>query len=134
MIWGTGIDICSVARIQPIQERVATEILTDIERDQYWCLIPAQQVLFVASRFAVKEAVAKALGLGLRAPMTWQSVATQSQDSGRCVIVLYGELATWVQQRGLRVHCSISHEQDYAVAVAVVEHDTSGPAYSRDAQ
>lgn len=132
MIWGVGIDTCSVARIQHNQQRIANRILTALEQDQYESLLPDQQAQFVASRFAVKEAVAKALGLGMQAPMSWTRCEITHTDAGVPVVSLFGELKIWAQQRQLTLHVSLSHEQQHAVAIAVAEHDTSGPANSHD--
>ena len=81
MIFGIGTDVCDVRRIraslQRHGERFALRILSDREltvwrsRSARW---PERGLRYLATRFSAKEAFSKAVGLGMRLPMTWRSL------------------------------------------------------------
>ena len=128
MIYGIGTDICDVRRIQASLdrhgERFAQKILSEGElstwraRSQRW---PERGVRYLATRFSAKEAFSKAIGLGMRMPMTWRLCEVGKLPSGQPVIVLHGELRTWFEARGLKAHVSVTDESDYAASFCVVE-------------
>ena len=133
MIQGIGTDICDVRRIRASLERhgerFARKILCDGEmavwraRSARW---PERGLRYLATRFSAKEAFSKAVGLGMRMPMTWRACEILNHASGQPYIRLHGELAAWFEARGLRAHVSVSDESDYATSVVVVE--TRNPA------
>ena len=128
MIYGIGTDVCDVRRIaaslQKNGERFARRILSDAEfatwhqRTARW---PERGVRYLATRFSAKEAFSKAVGLGMRMPMTWRSCEVGKLASGQPVIVLHGELRRWFDERGLVAHVSVTDESDYAASFVVVE-------------
>jgi len=128
MIYGIGTDICDVRRIRASLarhgERFAQKILSDAElatwhaRSQRW---PERGVRYLATRFSAKEAFSKAIGLGLRLPMTWRLCEVGKLPSGQPVIVLHGALKDWFQARNLSAHLSVTDESDYAASFCVVE-------------
>src|SRR5882724_10577191 len=61
----------------------------------------ARGLTFLATRFAAKEAVSKALGLGMRYPMTWRAVEILNAPSGRPIAVVHGALQEFIAQRKL---------------------------------
>jgi len=127
-IFGIGTDICDIRRIRAAWERhgerFAMKILSDAEmhtfraRTARW---PDRGVRFLATRFSVKEAFSKAIGLGMRMPMTWRLCEVGRQPSGQPTIVLHGVLYAWCTQRRLRAHVSLSDESDYATSYVIVE-------------
>ncbi len=78
---------------------------------------------FLAKRFAAKEALGKALGLGLRDPATLHNIAVASDGIGRPRFEYAPPLADWMQARRLRAHLSLSDETDTAMAFVVVEQE-----------
>ena len=76
---------------------------------------------YLATRFSAKEAFSKAIGLGLRMPMTWRHCELAKQVSGKPAIVLHGALREWFEARGLQAHVSVTDETDYAASFVVVE-------------
>ena len=132
MIYGLGTDICDVRRIQQSLERhgerFARKILSDAElatwqaRSARW---PERGVRYLATRFSAKEAFSKAVGLGMRMPMTWRSCEVGKLASGQPVIVLHGALKQWFDARGLSAHVSVTDETDYAASFVVVEQKAS---------
>jgi holo-[acyl-carrier protein] synthase len=76
---------------------------------------------FLATRFSAKEAFSKAIGLGMRWPMTWRALQTLNEPSGKPVVVASGELAEWLAQRGITAQVTVTDERDYAVTFVVAE-------------
>ncbi|MEN9713043.1 MAG: hypothetical protein RLY90_1304 [Pseudomonadota bacterium] len=128
MIYGIGTDICDIRRIRAsldkYGERFAQKILSDNElityrqRCERW---PERGVRFVATRFSAKEAFSKAIGLGMRMPMTWRLCEVAKLPSGQPTLVLHGVLKAWCEARGLRAQVSVSDESDYATSFVIVE-------------
>jgi holo-[acyl-carrier-protein] synthase len=130
MIYGIGTDICDIRRMEATWkrqgERFARRVLTEGEfvvwqqRSARW---PQRGLRYLATRFSAKEAFSKAVGMGMRMPMTWRSCEIQNLPSGRPIIVLHGELKTWFEGQGLRAHVTVTDETDYAASFVVVEKD-----------
>ena len=128
MIYGIGTDICDIRRIRASLDRhgdrFALKILSDAEfatfkvRGARW---PDRAVNYLATRFSAKEAFSKAIGLGMRMPMTWRHCEIAKAASGKPEIVLYGELKAWFEARQLTAHVTVTDETDYAASFCVVE-------------
>ncbi len=128
MIYGIGTDICDIRRIRASLkkhgERFAQKVLSDNElktyraRSERW---PERGVRYVATRFSAKEAFSKAIGMGMRMPMTWRLCEVAKLPSGQPTLVLHGVLKEWFEAKGLTAHISVSDESDYATSYVVVE-------------
>ena len=128
MIYGIGTDICDIRRIRASLarhgERFAQRILSDgelatwTERSARWS---DRGVSYLATRFSAKEAFSKAIGLGMRLPMTWRNCEITKVSSGKPEIVLHGALKDWFDARQLFAHISVTDETDYAASFCVVE-------------
>lgn len=135
MIFGIGTDICDVRRIQATfqrqGERFVRKVLSDAEV-QVWqqrmARSPERGIRYLATRFSAKEAFSKAVGLGMRLPMTWRRCEIANAPSGQPLIVLHGDLKQWFDAQGLKAHVSVTDETDYAASYVVVEHAGVVPA------
>lgn len=128
MIYGIGSDIIQISRIEAALarngERFAEKILGPDELEKYRrrkTKVEARGVRFLATRFAAKEAFSKAIGLGMRTPMTWRAMQTLNAPSGKPVAVTTGALKDFMEQNGLTAQVTITDESDYAVAFVIVE-------------
>ena len=131
-IFGIGTDICDIRRIRAAfdrhGERFALKVLSEAEMQTFrarsvrW---PDRGVRFLATRFSVKEAFSKAIGLGMRMPMTWRLCEVGRLPSGQPTIVLHGALKEWCATRQLRAHVTLSDETDYATSHVIVEQTTA---------
>ena len=128
MIYGIGTDIVQISRIEEALARhgdqFAEKILGLDELDKYHrrkSKVEARGVRFLASRFAAKEAFSKAIGLGMRMPMTWRAMQTLNATSGKPTVETTGTLKEFMDQNGLTAQVSITDEADYAVAFVIVE-------------
>ena len=128
MIYGIGTDICDVRRIRASLDkhgdRFAAKVLSDAEfatwkaRSARW---PERGVRYLATRFSAKEAFSKAIGMGMRMPMTWKLCEIANERSGKPTIVLHGGLKAWFEDKALTVHVTVTDETDYAASYCVVE-------------
>lgn len=128
MIYGIGTDIIQISRIEAALarngERFAEKILGPQELEKYFARkakVEARGIRFLATRFAAKEAFSKAIGLGMRMPMTWRAMQTLNAPGGKPVAVTSGALKDFMEQNGLTAQVSITDEADYAVAFVIVE-------------
>ena len=128
MIYGIGTDLCDIRRIAATLERrgerFAEKVLGPREL-AVWrargALAEARGLCYLATRFSAKEAFSKAIGLGMRWPMSWRACEVLNAPSGKPEIALSGALAAWCAERRLDAHVTVTDESDYAAAFVVVE-------------
>jgi holo-[acyl-carrier protein] synthase len=132
MIVGIGTDVCSIDRIAAAQQRHGDRFAQRVLGPDEWRVFEARRarvakrgLSYLATRFAAKEAFSKAIGLGMRMPMTWRACEVINAASGRPEIRLSGELARWFDERRWRAFVSVSDEINVATAFVVVEKDGS---------
>ena len=130
MIFGIGTDLCDVRRIRAVLsrrgDRFAERVLGPHEIEVFRARraqFEDRGVRYLATRFSAKEAFSKAIGLGLRMPMTWRGCEIAKRPSGKPEIRLHGDLAHWFSTRRLRAHVSVTDEVDYAASFVVVEQE-----------
>ena len=124
MILSIGVDIIEVYRIRESiarTPRFVERVYTTAERE--YCeskgVAAAQSY---AARFAAKEAFLKALKTGWRGKITWRDIEVVSDADGVPDLVITGEAAVILKDRGAdRVHISLSHTIDHAVAQVILE-------------
>lgn len=135
MIYGIGTDVCDIRRIAATVarrggDRFAERVLGPDELRVFQARrarVEARGLRFLATRFSAKEAFSKAIGLGIRAPMTWKACQILNEASGKPMLHLSGELEVWFQARGLVGHVTVTDETDYAASFVVVETRASTP-------
>lgn len=125
MIVGTGIDIVDISRIEKLlerhPERFVERVFTDSESAYAFSGVLAAERL--AGRFAVKEAVMKALGTGKSQGILWRDVETVRAPSGKPEVRLHGQALHWLHRvGGDSVHASITHDGGRAVAFVIIEN------------
>ncbi len=126
MILGIGTDIVAYARIEAVHanygERFAQRILSPQELAEY--RVHTYPVRLLMKRFAAKEALAKAIGSGLRHPVSLQKISVVHDAFGKPTFEFDAELAAHLMHLGLtHHHLSISDDHDIAVAFVVLEKD-----------
>jgi len=124
MILSMGLDVASVARVQHaldrFGDRFSARILTPRERQELSSR--ADRAIFLAGRFAAKEALSKALG----GPhdVWWQDVEVQRGPLGAPVLELRGAATAHAARLGVkRSLVSITHDAGIAAAVVVLDSD-----------
>ena len=128
MIFGIGTDLCDIRRIEATLarrgDRFAEKVLGTRELAVFHARrarAQARGLRYLATRFSAKDAFSKAIGLGIRMPMTWRACEIVNAASGKPAIALNGALADWFDERRLVAHVTVTDESDYAAAFVVVE-------------
>lgn len=124
MIAGIGVDLVEAARIERMLttwgDRFVARILHGSEQHAFQT--SARPVWFLANRFAAKEAFSKALGTGLRDPVTLHAISVNSDAVGKPAFAFHGPLPAYLAGRGIGAcHLSLSHEKGLVCAVVVLE-------------
>ena len=125
MIAGIGVDIVDIARIQALLDRYGERFLARVYTgaEVEYALRGANKAERLAGRFAVKEAVMKALGTGKSQGILWRDVETLRGRFGKPEVHLHGQAvrcAKLLRQSGT-VHVSITHDGGKAVAFVILE-------------
>ena len=127
MIVSIGIDIVEVYRIsETIQRtpRFVERVFTARER-AYCDAKGAAAAQSYAARFAAKEAFLKALKTGWRGKITWQDMEILNDAQGVPTLEIKGEARILLENLGAnKIHLSMSHTTDHAVAQVVLEKIT----------
>ncbi|GGX98260.1 holo-ACP synthase [Vogesella alkaliphila] len=124
MIYGIGTDMARIERFDALLARhglrCGQRLLAESELAE---LAQAKQpARFLAKRFAAKEALGKALGTGVRAPVLLTAIAVVHDALGKPMFAFSDPLQDFLHQRGIcAVHLSISDEQQHAFAFVVCE-------------
>ena len=121
MIIGIGLDLCSVEKGRQMlaNERFLQRIFTE-EEQAYFLSKGVGAAASCAGCFAVKEAVLKALGIGLRVSL--QNIEVKHDASGAPQCTLTGKAKEIALSLGATsIFISITHEENMAAAVAVIE-------------
>jgi holo-[acyl-carrier protein] synthase len=124
MIYGIGVDVLDITRIDNLlakyESRLIDHLLTASEKEQY--LETNRAAHYLATRFSGKEAISKALGTGLRKPMTLHSVSILNDRVGKPELVFDVALDKFLRLREVnRIHISFSHEGSLLTSFAVAE-------------
>ncbi|MDR1986409.1 MAG: holo-ACP synthase [Treponema sp.] len=129
MIIGIGVDVVHVYRLKRWQTIPGLlERYFHPEELQAALSKGRGAALSLAARFAAKEAFGKALGMGLSG-IVLKDIMVANQHNGRPEIHLFGTaLRALEQSRARRVHLSLTHEQDNAIAMVVLEAFPENPA------
>jgi holo-[acyl-carrier protein] synthase len=124
MIVGIGTDVVSIDRIERtlarFGERFVKRVLTPQERARYDKTLAKASHL--AKRWAAKEAFSKAIGTGIHAPFTWQSITVSRDPRGKPGIVPSAEMQRHLAAMGVTsAHLSLTDDAGVAVAFVVLE-------------
>jgi holo-[acyl-carrier protein] synthase len=119
-----GTDIIQISRVEAVLSRqgrrFVERILTSTEQAEFEDSQLGHRLL--AKRFAVKEAVSKALGTGIGEHVSWQDIQIEHNELGAPTARLTGGAARIAAQRGAEgVEISLADETDYVVAFAVLK-------------
>ena len=123
MIIGTGIDIVEIDRFKKIKDLkgIAKKILHTNELEQF-NNEAKDQAIFLAKKFAFKEAFVKALGTGFRQPYYLDSIEIIKDKLGKPSVVTHGEAKKEFKNLGItKAHVSLSDTENYVVAFVVLE-------------
>jgi holo-[acyl-carrier protein] synthase len=126
VIAGIGTDLCDIERIQRALdrygERFAKKILVDSELERF--RRHRKPAAYLAKRFAAKEAFSKAMGTGIRSPVSWKNIRVENERSGKPVLRFATALEELLHARGIvAVHISLTDEIGMASAYVILERE-----------
>jgi holo-[acyl-carrier protein] synthase len=126
MIIGVGIDILEIERIANVLQRQAgflDRLFTQAEKELLKGKSGSRLAEYVAGRFAAKEAAAKAFGTGIGARLRFHDMEILPADNGKPVLNISSHALARLHPEceRLRIHMSISHSREYAVAQVILE-------------
>ena len=117
---GIGIDITEVSRIESLaeqHEKFLTRVYTELEIT--YCNRKKNKYQHFAARFAAKESVLKALGVGWSQEIKWTDIEVVNAPNGRPRINTYGAVKSIMEQKKVKeIIVSLSHTSNYAIASA----------------
>ncbi|MEI8334094.1 MAG: holo-ACP synthase [Chloroflexota bacterium] len=120
-----GIDIVRVSRIRGALDRFGERFVARVCTPREAAYVRGRPAT-LAGRWAAKEAVSKVLGLGVRG-IGWRDIEIERLPTGQPAVVLHGRAAARADQLGMgRIALSISHEDEFAVAIAVGVRSAGG--------
>lgn len=124
MIYGIGIDLCSIRRVQNIKDlnKFANKILTSDEIEYLGTLDQKNSVNYLAKQFAAKEALSKALGTGLIGDVKLNLIEIDRDQSGKPYIKMNDHMKTLLSKIGVNsTFVSLADDSDFAVATVILE-------------
>ena len=124
MIAGIGVDLVDKTRIDRLLDQYGEQFIRRVlnAEEQAEFANSSRKGWFVANRFAAKEAISKALGTGLRYPVTLLSIGVRSNVHGRPEFCFSDRLQAYLQSRRIHnTHLSLTHESDLVCAMVVLE-------------
>jgi holo-[acyl-carrier protein] synthase len=121
VIGGIGVDVVEIPRIQRAIDEWGDTFLEKIFTPQELAYARARKnaTQHIAGRFAVKEAVAKALATGWSGGFRWKDVEVENDPSGKPAVKVHGHVQDLLA--GSRILVTISHSDNVVVAFAVIE-------------
>lgn len=124
MIHGIGTDIIEIKRIEQVIQRYGNRFLNRVftPTEQTYCLRHKESARHFAGRFAAKEAIVKAMGVGFRDGVSWTDIEIINDHLGKPIVHLSGHLKQLADdlKTPAMIHISISHCKEYATAFAIV--------------
>jgi len=124
MIYGIGIDLVKVKRIEEALERWGERFQNKVftPGEVRYCLQKKTPSPNFAARFAAKEAFVKALGIGIRRGVHWKDVEVQRGSLGKPVLKINGRAVEICQKERIEgLFLSLTHDGEYSWAVVVLE-------------
>ena len=124
MIFGIGTDIVEIKRIETMTslDKFASKILSHNEKEFYDSLTNQKQIVYISKQFAAKEAIAKAIGTGIRNDTHFKNIEILRDKNGAPIFNALIKLEKIISDLGItKTHVSLADERDYAIAIAVLE-------------
>jgi holo-[acyl-carrier protein] synthase len=126
MIYGIGVDLVHVPRIEAVLRRWGERFINRVftEQETQLCLKRVYPASAFALRFGAKEAFSKALGLGLRRGIRWKDIEVFHYPGGKPGLKVYGHTSAICEEKNItRFHVSLSDEGEYATAMVLLEEN-----------
>lgn len=120
---GVGADLCEINRMQGLyskwNDKIAARILSEDEFNLW--IAKNRSIPFLAKRWAGKEAVVKAIGVGFAKGLRWREVSILNDENGKPIVEFLGQTKALLQCQQQYIHCyiSLADEQPAALGFCV---------------
>ena len=124
MIYGTGVDIVKIDRIERVIKKWGDRFIDRVftQDEKKFCLRRVRPYPAFALRFAAKEAFSKALGTGMKKGVFWRDIEVFHFKSGKPGLNIYGTSRSLCEKEKIKsFHVSLSDEDEYGVAMVILE-------------
>jgi holo-[acyl-carrier protein] synthase len=124
MIYGVGIDIVEVLRIEKILQRWGDQFITRVYsvNEADYCKKKAFPATHFAARFAAKESFLKSLGMGLGMGVDLKDIELMNHLQGKPYLKTHNRAEAILREVGITtIHVSVTHTREYANAVVILE-------------
>ncbi|WBF65713.1 MAG: holo-ACP synthase [Candidatus Kinetoplastibacterium crithidii] len=128
-ISGIGIDILSVKRVNSLfvkyKYKFLDKVLGSLERDCFNKRFDANYhrgIRYIATRISAKEALSKAMGIGMTFPLSWSSIEILNSFNGKPYYFFSSDLDKWIKERYGVIHISLSDEHDLVMSNVIIEN------------
>ncbi|MEI6421009.1 MAG: holo-ACP synthase [Lentisphaerota bacterium] len=119
-----GTDIVEISRIRKLLRKNSAEFFSRVYTENELRESGAKKncAEYLAGRWAVKEALSKALGCGIGTDCNWKDICTTNNAKGAPQVHLSGSASKTAKSKGAgKIHVSISHEKHYACSTVILE-------------
>lgn len=127
MILGIGTDIVDIDRFRNSKtnmDNLAKRICTDFELEEYFTKSDDLKALYIAKKWATKEAISKAWGTGIQGDTRFKSIEIRHTTNGKPIVCFYGKLRETLELMNARCHISISDTDNNVVAYSIIEYNS----------
>jgi holo-[acyl-carrier protein] synthase len=124
MILGMGTDIVEISRIRKLLRKNSDDFLARVytKKELQESRNKKNLAEYLAGRWAVKEALSKALGCGIGIDCNWRDISTTNDSKGAPKVRLSGFASKTAKSKNTgKIHVSISHEKHYACSTVILE-------------
>jgi holo-[acyl-carrier protein] synthase len=126
MILGVGTDILDIDRIRNSinkLDKLADRICTDFELTEYKQIISDNKAIYLAKKWASKEAISKAWGTGIQGDTQFKNIEIRHNQIGKPIVVFYNKLQESVNILNAKCHLSISDTDNTVIAYSIIEYN-----------
>jgi holo-[acyl-carrier protein] synthase len=126
MILGIGTDILEIDRIKNSinkLDKLANRICTDFELTEYNQVNLDNKAVYLAKKWASKEAISKAWGTGIQGNTRFKSIEIRHNKVGRPEVVFYDNLCETANTLNAKCHLSISDTDNQVIAYSIIEYN-----------
>ncbi len=126
MILGIGTDIVDIDRFRNSKtnmDNFANRICTEFELTEYHSVVDDLKPVYIAKKWAAKEAVAKAWGTGIRGDTRFKSIEIRHTDIGKPIVCFYDKLKDSADIMNAQCHISLSDTDINVIAYVIIEYN-----------
>lgn len=124
-ILGIGTDIVDIERFKLTAaklKKLAEKVCTEFELDEFSKLTAQGKQIYIAKKWAAKEAISKAWGTGIAGDTLFQNIEIRHNTQGKPIVCFYGKLQDSVNTLGVKCHLSLSDTETTVIAYAIAEY------------